>query len=340
MKREKCVDQNDKTRLGSQVVIERFRSRNSSLESLIGLTAPEFDPHEFIDELKIALSPTIEVREDVLHGKGAIDPFLWFGLAFTFASTAIATSILSKLGEDVYNHYKGKLLSRIEKTGLHERKKLKEILESQDTVTSEEYLEALLPNSKYLVELSLTIRSGNTFMIHGNASTESYETLVESMRSLASILDQVNKEMQQEPKKFHFCYEYDISTKKWVPAKHFTFTEGSKYDASAKKWVPTKPPMVTEDKEVKEDRRQNEKPATIRSYSLHPDGLIVEDSEGKHLLVQKFGAMYCIRPSDDHPFEKTNSLDSQSLIKLYQNVLERDKEKQAFNDKSSPNEDR
>jgi hypothetical protein len=230
-----------KTGSESQVTVERHRGRNSSIESLMGLAPPEFDSHEFIDELKIALSPTLTVKEDVLHGKGAIDPLLWFGLAFAFASTTIATSILSKIGEDIYNHFKGALLAKIDKKDQKKIKKLREVLEERDTMSPEERLKALSIYSKYLIEFSLTIRVNNIFTIHGHASADSYDTLIQSLKSLASIIDQVGKEEEQNPQKIHFSYEYNISTRKWIPAKHSLFTEGSQSSTLSNKQLPTEP---------------------------------------------------------------------------------------------------
>jgi len=172
---------------------------------------------EFRESVEDVLSRSLLQRDGgpALH---MTTPYPWLDIVLVFISTTTATAVLSKLSEDIYEHFKGKLLGR-------------------------RHHDEISPPMRLTVEIKMK----KTFLVKGEMSCSQYDDAVQALASLSQMfadakatkarefqqvdeyrrheverLDEYDKEevngiISTAPKPPLISYTYDIHNKRWTP---------------------------------------------------------------------------------------------------------------------------
>jgi hypothetical protein len=192
---------------------------------------------EFRRGLEEALSSSMIVEDaDARH---MTTPFPWLDVLLFFASTTVATTMLNKIGEDVYNYFKGKVVKSIgdgSKDGKHDKQEILverlEVLKAGITPTDELARSILSLRGKassdsgnqppeYYINFRIDIEIGEILQLKGKVKTDDYEVVIDAIKGLPQML--TSSEPQQDSQKTdtntqpqQYVYEYDTSKKLWI----------------------------------------------------------------------------------------------------------------------------
>jgi hypothetical protein len=220
---------------------------------------------EFRNELERVLSSSLKVDSWDMSAKHVSFALPWLEIALIFASSTIAASILSKIGEDIYTQFKREIVK-----ALDNRKKNRKI--SEDRIKALEELKAVgykelkdtlglketsglshsilmeMLNSPadaeqildYLFDkkrITITINA-NDVLLQGRVESESYEVLLEAIKNAEQmVLDAREKQkagiekILQDPKLYR-----ESHSAKQTPVFQEGLWFGYYYDNMKKQW--------------------------------------------------------------------------------------------------------
>jgi len=154
---------------------------------------------EFREGLEQILSSHLDEKEDLSLHITPSPP--WLEIVLAFASTTVATTLITKISEDIYYHFKGKLLKAHDKKET-EREILVERLERLKAGKITEDTE------QGKLQLSIRIDIGSTTHLDGSFQADNYSDAVDAIRSLPQVLADAEKSQ---------VYEYNVLKKQWIP---------------------------------------------------------------------------------------------------------------------------
>jgi len=197
---------------------------------------------EFRDELEGTLSTSL-TRESA-HSLHATTLYPWLEVILIFTSTTVATTFITKIGGDIYEHFKTKIINKSTET-LTERENLVKRLEKLKTQRDfpKEFLESF--------RLGIKIKVNKTLLIEGKCRCDSYESVIDALNSMPQMFTDALQDKKKEfekidnytpeelkhisedeviilksetqrdirissPKKPILTYTYDMSKKQWM----------------------------------------------------------------------------------------------------------------------------
>ena len=169
---------------------------------------------EFLGELNQVLSSSLrrqpEQSGSILGGFLPVPP--WVEITLLFISATIATSILNKLGEDLYNKLKSKFSgNKTDKSTNRNKYNLDDIKFFKHYHDSD--------------VMKLTLNIGvDGLMIEGNCALENYDMLIDIFRTAQQMIDDAQERGRKEKHMLlqfgdvvpGYNYSYNSAEKKWV----------------------------------------------------------------------------------------------------------------------------
>ncbi len=147
--------------------------------------------------------------------QGGFAPFPWVELTLVFASTTVATTMLNKFGEDMYNLIKSKITGVV----AHKANKQGERKTNQLAFAD--------PNS---IRLTLTLYA-ETVVVSGEAQLDNPEAFAHAMKNAQQLLvdahekrgkelEELQQALSHNPQFSHqepcLLYVYDVAKKQWI----------------------------------------------------------------------------------------------------------------------------
>jgi hypothetical protein len=174
-------------------------------------------PFEIVPEVRQALSSLLgnEIDDSSAQYYGAVAPFPWVELTLVFASTTVATTMLNKFGEDMYNLLKRKL------TRVVSHKVSKQVEGKTNQVASAD------PSS---IRITLTMYA-DIVVVSGEAQLDNTEAFAHAMKNAKQLfvdahekrgkeLEELQHAFSQNPQFSHqepcLLYVYDASRNQWI----------------------------------------------------------------------------------------------------------------------------
>jgi hypothetical protein len=174
-------------------------------------------PFEIVQELSQSLSSLLgnQIDDSSSQYRGGFPPFPLVELTLVFASTTVATTMLNKFGEDIYNLIKSKM------TGVVSHKASRQVEGKTNQLAFAD------PNS---IRITITLYAA-TVVVSGEAQLDNPEAFAHAMKKAKQImvdahekrgkeLEELQQAFSQNPQFSHqepcLLYVYDSSKKQWI----------------------------------------------------------------------------------------------------------------------------
>jgi len=211
-------NKNDKTRPDSYAVIRYHKS--AKLES------------EVASELGRVMSSALQVEQEPGEFAGSTLFIPWLEIALVFASTTIATSVLSKIGEDLYNHFKGKVVKTFDEA---RAKRSREVSDEIETDGLPEFM-SKASSERFIIKIEI-----GEMLISGTVTSKNSKILFEALKSAQKMITDASQQLDTGLKCAHkgplASLDKSLIPITELPSELRKVVLRYKYVASRKQWV-------------------------------------------------------------------------------------------------------
>jgi hypothetical protein len=174
-------------------------------------------PFEIVEELSESLASLLgnKIDDRSEQYRGGFAPFPWVELTLVFASSTVATTMLNKFGEDIYNLLKSKI------TGVVSHKARKQIEGNKHQFVFPD------PNS---IRATITIYA-DTVVVSGEAQLDNPEAFAHSMKNAKQIMVDVHEKRGKELEELQQAFNQNPHTSQQEPCLLYV------YDSTNKQWI-------------------------------------------------------------------------------------------------------